>query len=149
MDSLNWTHSSAAYMRRWTGLLLVQVMACSLFGSKPLPEPMLAYCQLDSCEQISVKFESEFYHFHQGHHDYNPSNGGKNDMPYVISLRGYRICPSDLSTATFFVYLPGGNVWNPVGYGTKICKIHCWLRAIFYHCFRLACSMLPANQKLC
>ena len=40
-----------------------QVMTCYLFGAKPLPEPMLAYCQLDSWEQISVKFESEFYHF--------------------------------------------------------------------------------------
>ena len=35
-----------------------------LFGAKPLPEPMSAYCQLDSWEQISGKFESEFYHFH-------------------------------------------------------------------------------------
>ena len=39
-------------------------MACRLFGAKPLPEPMLAYCELDSWEQISVKFEWEFYHFH-------------------------------------------------------------------------------------
>ena len=38
-------------------------MACRLFGSKPLPEPMMAYCQLDFLEQISMKFESEFYHF--------------------------------------------------------------------------------------
>ena len=49
---------------QWTGPPLVKVMACRLFGSKPLPEPMLAYCLLDSWEQISVKFESEFYHFH-------------------------------------------------------------------------------------
>ena len=28
-------------------------MACRLFGAKPLPEPMLAYCWLDSWEQIS------------------------------------------------------------------------------------------------
>ena len=35
-----------------------------MFGAKPLPEPMLPYCQLDSWEQISVKFEFEFYHFH-------------------------------------------------------------------------------------
>ena len=55
---------SAAYMRQWTGSALVQVMACRLYGTKPLPEPMLAYCQLDSWEQISAKFESEFYHFH-------------------------------------------------------------------------------------
>ena len=39
-------------------------MACRLFGAKPLPDPMLACCQLDSSEQISVKLESEFYHFH-------------------------------------------------------------------------------------
>ena len=39
-------------------------MACRLFGAKPLPEPMLAYCQLDPWEQVSVKFESEFHNFH-------------------------------------------------------------------------------------
>ena len=35
--------SSAAYMRQWTGLSLVQVIACRLFSAKPLPEPMLVY----------------------------------------------------------------------------------------------------------
>ena len=55
---------SAAYMRQWTGSTLVQVMACRLFGAQPLPEPMLAYCQLDSWEQLSVKFKSEYCHFH-------------------------------------------------------------------------------------
>ena len=54
----------AAYMRQWTRSALVQVMACRLFGAKPLPKPMLHYCQLDSWERISVKFESKFYHFH-------------------------------------------------------------------------------------
>ena len=55
---------SVAYMSQWTGPALVKVMACRLFGAKPLPEPMPVYCQLDSREQISVKFESEFYDFH-------------------------------------------------------------------------------------
>ena len=54
---------SAAYMRQWYGSSLVQVMACRLFGAKPLPEPMLPYCQLDSWEHISVELVSEFYHF--------------------------------------------------------------------------------------
>ena len=62
-----WNHlthpPSAAYMRQWIGSALVQVMACRLFGAKPLPEPMLAYSQLNSWEQISMKFESESYHF--------------------------------------------------------------------------------------
>ena len=51
-------------VRHWTGSVSVQVMACRLFGAKPSPEPMLVYCQLDSWQQMSVKFESEFYHFH-------------------------------------------------------------------------------------
>ena len=59
---LNSSSSSATYM--WTGSSLVQVMTCLLFGAKPLPGPMLAYCQLESWELISVKFESEFCHFH-------------------------------------------------------------------------------------
>ena len=41
---------STTYMHQWIGSALVQVMACCLFGAKPLPEPMLAYCQLDSWE---------------------------------------------------------------------------------------------------
>ena len=40
-------------------------MACRLFSAKPLPEPMRAYCQFDSWEQILVKFESEFCNFIQ------------------------------------------------------------------------------------
>ena len=39
--------------------VLVQVMACRLLGGKPLPEPMLIYCQLDLQEQTSVKFRME------------------------------------------------------------------------------------------
>ena len=46
------------------GSALFQVMACRLFDVKPLPEPLLAYYQLDLWEQMSVKFESKVYHFH-------------------------------------------------------------------------------------
>ena len=51
-------------MRQWPGSALIHVMACRLFSAKPLPESMMAYCRLDSWEQISVKFKSEFYYFH-------------------------------------------------------------------------------------
>ena len=34
---------SDAYMRQWMGSALVQIMACRLFGAKPLSEPMLGY----------------------------------------------------------------------------------------------------------
>ena len=39
-------------------------MACRLFGTKPLPEPMLTYCQLDPWEQTSVEIESKYKTFH-------------------------------------------------------------------------------------
>ena len=46
-DIFNSATPSAGYMRQWTGSALVQIMACRLFETKPLPEPMLTYCQLD------------------------------------------------------------------------------------------------------
>ena len=55
---------SAAYMHRWSGSALFQVMACRLFGAKPLPEPMLTYRQLDLQEQTSGTFESQYQTFH-------------------------------------------------------------------------------------
>ena len=60
---LNSSPASAASMHQWTRPALVQVMACCLFGAKPLPELMLAFCQLDSWEQISVKFKSKPFSF--------------------------------------------------------------------------------------
>ena len=47
---VQWVNSSppsAAYMHQWTGSALVQIMACHIFGPKPLSKPELSYCQLD------------------------------------------------------------------------------------------------------
>ena len=38
---------------------MIQIMACRLFGAKPLSESMLAHCWLQPWEHISVKFESK------------------------------------------------------------------------------------------
>ena len=43
---------------------LLQITTCRIFGIKPLSETMLAYYQLDPQEHTSVKFQSEFEHFH-------------------------------------------------------------------------------------
>ena len=43
-------------------------MACRLFGAKPLPEPILTYCQLYPEEQTSVKFKSKYKAFHSWNH---------------------------------------------------------------------------------
>ena len=54
---------SAAYMHHWTVAALVQVMACRLFGTKSLPDPMLAHRQLNHKEKNSVKFEAKYKNF--------------------------------------------------------------------------------------
>ena len=50
------TPPSAAYMRLWIGSTLVQIMACRLFGTKPLSKPTLGFCQSDPQEQTSMNF---------------------------------------------------------------------------------------------
>ena len=43
-QSIKSSPPNAAYLHRWNGLALVQIMACRLFGAKPSSEPMLEYC---------------------------------------------------------------------------------------------------------
>ena len=45
-------------MRQWTGSALVQVMACRLFGAKPLPEPML--------KDLSMMYRAMWDRKHEG-----------------------------------------------------------------------------------
>ena len=52
---VNSSPPSAAYMHQWIVSALFQLMACRLYGTKPLSEPMLDYYQLDPWEQSSVK----------------------------------------------------------------------------------------------
>ena len=55
---------SDAYMRHNIPTLL-RIMACRLFGAKPLPEPMLPYYRLDHEEHIAVKLSLKFKGFHE------------------------------------------------------------------------------------
>ena len=62
-----WLNSSppgAAYVCQRTGSVLVQIIACRLFGAKPLPDPMLTCCELHHYEQTFVKFKSKYKTFH-------------------------------------------------------------------------------------
>ena len=44
---INSSPHTVTHMRQWIRSPLVQIMACRLFGAKPLPIPMLGYCRLD------------------------------------------------------------------------------------------------------
>ena len=61
---INSSPPSAAYMQQWIRSPLVKIMACRLFGAKPLSEPMLEYCQLDPKEQTSMTISSKYKTFH-------------------------------------------------------------------------------------
>ena len=53
-----------AYIHHQTMLSLVQMIACRLFGAKPLSEPILMNRWLAHWEQILVKFELKCNNFH-------------------------------------------------------------------------------------
>ena len=53
-----------AYMHQQTRSSLLQIMACCLYSTEPLSEPMLDYCWLDPWEQVSGKMKSKFKRFH-------------------------------------------------------------------------------------
>ena len=46
-------------VRDSTEFLLAQVMVWRLASDKPLPEPIMAYCQQETLEQFSINFESK------------------------------------------------------------------------------------------
>ena len=56
----NSSHRSVAYMRQWTGSLLVQVMACRLFGVRSLPQPMLPDFSEIWIEILSFSFKNMY-----------------------------------------------------------------------------------------
>ena len=51
----NVLRSKDAHVRRRTRSSLIEVMACRLFGAKPLSRPILDNCQWDPKEHISIK----------------------------------------------------------------------------------------------
>ena len=63
-DFLNSSLLSATYMHQWIVSALAQIMACHLFGTKPLSDSVLNYYQMDPWEQILVKFWSKYKTFH-------------------------------------------------------------------------------------
>ena len=47
LSCINSSPPSASHICQWTGSALVQIMTCGLFGTKPLFQSMVGYCQLN------------------------------------------------------------------------------------------------------
>ena len=54
----------AGHRHHGPALTLVQGIVCRLFGTRPLPEATVTFCQLDTWEQNSMKFESNCHKFY-------------------------------------------------------------------------------------
>ena len=52
--------TTCLHVCHWTGSSLVEVMAWHLFGAKPLPEPMMTYCQLDPNQETCCLVPSHY-----------------------------------------------------------------------------------------
>ena len=106
-------------MHQCSGSPLVQIMAWCRTGNKPLPETMLANCQWDSWEQISVKFESEFYYFHSRKCFWNcrlpqwqPFCPGRDELTFQPTLFDIHLVPRHLLHCDDQVWAQGGHFKN-------------------------------------
>ena len=122
-------------MRRWTGSALVQLMACRLFGTKPLIEPMLIYSQFDPQEQTSVKFEPKYKKNHSWKYNWKcrQRNSGH------LSREG-RVKVADISADIFKCFLwmkkciSKTSHWNMFAIMTPKHKtLHSWKYISKYH----------------
>ena len=90
-------HKRKSNMSTSETTLANEIYTNGLFGAKPLPKPMLIYYQLDSWEQLSVKFEPGFYHSHSRKCNWNcrlpkwrPSCPGRNESSAEPGLLKYK-----------------------------------------------------------
>ena len=60
---LNSLRPRDTYMHHQTRALLVQIMACCLFDTKPLSEPMLVYCEMEPWKHIFSEMSIKLQHF--------------------------------------------------------------------------------------
>ena len=77
--SINSSPPNAAHMRQWIASALVQIMACRLFGAKPLSKPMLGYCQIWTLMdniQWNIKSIKKYFHSRKCITKYRLWNGG-------------------------------------------------------------------------
>ena len=73
------------------------ILACRLFGTKPLPEPMLTYGKLDTQEQTAAKFESKYKTFHSWKCIWKRAD----ELTVMVTLPGRR-----------FLFVPIPGQWN-------------------------------------
>ena len=126
-----WTQPpSAPYVRLWTGSALDKVMACHLLGAKPLPQPMMTFCQLNPEDPTPMKSESKYKIFiHE-----NEFENVVCEMTAIVSRSHcvnilFYLCPSNALRLPSMVVSCWGGSWEIMG----ICGKHRCVEYPLYH----------------
>ena len=84
---------STAYIRRWIGYALVQIMACRLLGTKPLSIPMLGYYQLGTIfSELLIKIRDVSFtkmHLKTSSAKWWPIGPGGDELIYSVGMRDH------------------------------------------------------------
>ena len=64
VNGYNFSIPSDAYMPQYYKPPYILIKVCHMYGTIPLSEIMLPYCQMDFSKQISLTFESKYNNFH-------------------------------------------------------------------------------------
>ena len=103
--------SDAYYIHQHNLPSLVQIMACRLFGDKPLSEPMLPFYQSDTREHISVKLHLKFRFLIKKMHLKMLTAKWR---PFYIGLNVLKF--QETESQSSLCYNLGNKVWNWVPY---------------------------------
>ena len=100
---LNSSPPSAAYMRQWMGPVMVQTMACRLYGAEPLSKPILGYCQSDPKKQTAVIF------FYQNTRLFIHENASENIVCEMAAILSGRRC---VNSGYYILYMKFIHFWQ-------------------------------------
>ena len=123
------THMGQYSIAQYNITTLLPIMACRLFGAKPLSEAMLSYCKLDPKKHISIMtFYSKLKSFHSCTWKCRLRNGGhfiSSSISWMILVSGSqestrnRWGNQNQHTDTAVCMFPGTNCPRPVLRNTR------------------------------
>ena len=112
-SNLNSSPPSAPYMRLWTGSTLVQIMACRLLGTKPLPQPMIHFANWTNSNEIRIKIQN--FHSRKWIWKWRQFCLG-----LIVFTNCFYLCPSNAPLFATMILSCWGGSWEIMG----ICGKH-------------------------
>ena len=126
---------SAAYMRRWNSSTFVQIMACRLFGTKPLSKPMMGHCQLHDVQFSCAINQPLLAHHWRVHQCLPTSRFIAPSIPWGVSAPGGKVLKQLLEDHNFLhnspIFIIESSTFNIFAFQKALHTIHFNLRSCF------------------